>query len=204
MTRGVIQRELNKLNIAHELMANRYLLSVLVTQLSSIEDTLANLSANFSKKERKETKEQEKFSHTLSKEKEKKEKKERNTPKVEFTYFTLTGKQFESLTKSYGANVASDACVMMDYLIGTKHCTYKNTYRKVKEIAEQFKTRDNLYNRTHETARLIRSVDYHLIETKEEAMKYIYSTPSYYRNLDEGVKYLSEKFSIDVDLIRRS
>lgn len=204
MSRGVIQREVNRLNIAHELMANRYLLSVVVAQLANLEDSVALLSATFSKKERKETKEQEKFSHTLSKEKEKKEKKERNTTKVNFTYFSLTGKQFQSLVKGYGANVATDACVMMDYLIGTKHCTYKNTYRKVKELAEQFKTRDNLYNRTHEMARITRSVDYHLIETKEDAMKYIFSTPSYYRNIDEGVKYLVDKFSIDVDVIRRT
>lgn len=181
-------------------MANRYLLTVILNEVAKIADVIDSL--DLTKKERKAER-KEKFSHTLSKEK-KEEKKERKLDRIEFQFFTLKANQFKALTNEFGASVTSDACTMLDRMIGTLGYSTKQPARKLKQICEELKIRDSLYDKVATLASTVRKFDYHLLETKADAMKYIYSTPSYLRNVDEGVKYLSEKFSIDVESIRRT
>jgi len=201
-------RDITKLNMYHELLANRYLLSVVLTNLMSTNRMLETLlKSTICKKERKEEQKEKGF-HTFLKER-KEEKKERNNPtiefsdKIEFNSFTLSQTKFDQLLRTYDHDVVIDSCVILDKLIGVQGKAFKNIPRKLEELCKQLSLREKLVDTLAVTAKELRQIDYHQIEDVEMAKKFIFATPGYIRNVDEGCKYLSEKFNIDLERARK-
>lgn len=182
--------DVTKLNIAHELSANRYLLTVLLTEMATLTDTIGL----FLEKERKENR-KEKGSHTLLKEK-KKEKKERDTSSIEFEFFKVSSKSFNALVNQYGYDIVIDACSMLDKICGTSGKSWKRPAVKLREICESYKTREAISSKVNRLAKTIRKVDISTIETREDAIKYIFSTPAYIRNVDKNCVELAKRFNI--------
>ena len=188
----MLPREITKLNIAHELTANRYLLTVLLTEMATLSDTVGTLL----QKERKENR-KEKGSHTLLKEK-KKEKKERDSSSIEFEFFKVSCKSFNALVNQYGYDIVIDACSMLDKMCGTSGKSWKRPAVKLREICESYKTRETLSSKVNSLAKTIRKIDIKNIETKEDAFKYIFSVPSYLRNVDKNCIELAKRFEISI------
>lgn len=191
----------------HELLANRYLLSIVLTNLMATNQLLSSVVRSENKKERQKEK-KEKGSQTLLKER-KEKKKERNNPtlkefltEIEFNSFTLSRNKFDQLLREYDHDVVIDSCVILDKLIGVQGRTYKDIPRKLEELCKQLSLRERLIETLDASARELRKIDVKAIDDMVLAKKYIYSTPSYLRNVDKGCKYLSEKFGIPIEGIR--
>lgn len=201
----MMSRDITKLNMYHELLAVRYLLSVVLSNLMAQNSLLNSILRAENKKERKqETKE--KVSQTLLKERKEKKKERTSALKdfsssIEFTSFSLSRTKFDQLLKTYDHDVVMDACVIVDKLIGINGRVYKNIPRKVEELCKQLSLRERLIETLDASARELRKVPVEQIEDEVLAKKYIFATPSYLRNLDKGCKYLAEKFKIDVERI---
>lgn len=198
-----MNRDITKLNLYHELLANRYLLSVVLTNIMTTNRYVETLIRQISKKER--TKEQkEKGSQTLLKER-KEKKKERNNPTLEnkevleFNSFTLSPNKFEQLLRTYDHDVVTDACVVMDKLIGIQGRSYKDIPRKLESLCKQFSLRGKLVEKISNSTLSLRSVDYEKIDNEGDAKKYIFTVPKYLRNVDKGCQYLIKKFSIEIE-----
>lgn len=202
----MMNRDITKLNLYHELLANRYLLSVVLTNLLTTNRMLDTFVDQVFKKERQKEK-KEKGSQTLLKER-KEKKKERNNPQIdfstsiEFNSFTLSQTKFDQLLREYDHDVVTDACVVLDKLIGINGKTYKDIPRKLEELCKQFSLREKLVETLSASALTLRQVPVEQIEDEATAKKYIFATPSYLRNVDKGCKYLSEKFGISLEGIR--
>lgn len=199
-------REVTKLNMYHELLANRYLLSVVLTNLMAQNSMLNSILSEVFKKERKEET-KEKGSQTLLKER-KEKKKERTSAlsdfsdKLEFTSFSLSRSKFDQLLRTYDHDVVMDAIVIVDKLIGVQGRTYKDIPKKVEALCKQLSLREKLIETLDASAREIRKVPVEQIEDETMAKKYIFATPGYLRNVDKGCKFLSEKFNINLDEVR--
>ena len=199
-------REVTKLNMYHELLANRYLLSVVLTNLMAQNSMLNSILSEVFKKERKEET-KEKGSQTLLKER-KEKKKERNnrtielSDRVEFTSFSLSRTKFDQLMKNYDHDVVLDACVITDKLIAINGRSYKDIPKKVEALCKQLSLRERLIETLDASAREVRKVPVEQIEDEAMAKKYIFATPCYLRNVDKGCKFLSEKFGINLDEAR--
>lgn len=203
----MMNRDITKLNMYHELLANRYLLSIVLTNLMATNQMLDAVLRSENKKERQKEK-KEKGSQTLLKER-KEKKKERNNPtlrdclsEIEFNSFTLSRIKFDQLLREYDHDVVIDSCVILDKLIGINGKTYKDIPRKLEELCKQLSLREKIIETLDASARELRKIDVRSIDDETLAKKYIYSTPSYLRNIDKGCKYLAEKFNIDIERIR--
>ena len=202
-------RDITKLNLYHELLANRYLLSVLLTNVLATQTMMAEIISEFKKEERKkETKE--KVSHTLLKERKEKKKEERTSAvrvkrqtvgEIEFNSFTLSSNKFEALLREYDHDVVTDACVVLDKLIAINGKSYKDIPRKLEELCKQLSKRERLIETLDATARGLREVDVELIDNEVDAKKYIFATPKYLRNVDKGCQYLVAKFNLDIEKV---
>ena len=170
----------NKFNIVHELLVNRYMLTVLLTNVFNLIDLL-------------ETKERT-LRKLLPKEEQNSIKPIEDT--IEFNNFTLSNKQYQALLNEYGAEVVTNACVILDKYIQTSGKNIKQPYKKLKEWAINLAMRDKLSDYNSTICQAITNIDYHDIDTIENARKYIQGTPVYLRNIDEGCKYLKEKFNL--------
>ena len=141
--RPMTNRDITRLNLYHELLANRYLLSIVLTNLMNTNKYLEVLSDVVFKKERKKE-QKEKGSHTLLKERKEKKKErtiaqsEKSLRNIEFNSFTLSPNKFDALLREYDHDVVTDACVVLDKLIGIQGKTYKDIPRKLEELCKQF------------------------------------------------------------------
>lgn len=170
----------NKFNITHELLVNRYMLSVLLTNIFNLIELL-------------ETKERT-LKKLLPKEEQRLIKPIKDT--IEFNNFTLSNKQYQALLNEYGAEVVSNACVILDKYIQSSGKNIKQPYKKLKEWAINLAMREKLSDYNSTICQAITAIDYQDIDTIENARKYIQGTPVYMRNIDEGCKYLKGKFNL--------
>lgn len=170
----------NKFSITHELLVNRYMLSVLLTNVFNLIELL-------------ETKERT-LKKLLPKEEQKLIKPIKDT--IEFNNFTLSNKQYQALLNEYGAEVVSNACVILDKYIQSSGKNIKQPYKKLKEWAINLAMREKLSDYNSIICQAITAIDYHDIDTIDNARKYIQGTPVYMRNIDEGCKYLKERFNL--------
>lgn len=170
----------NKFNIANELLVNRYMLSVLLTNVFNLIDLL-------------ETKEKT-LKRLLPKEEQKNIKPIKDT--IDFNNFSLSNKQYQALLNNYSAEVVSNACVILDKYIQTSGKNFKHPYKKLKEWAINLAMKEKLSDYNSTICQAVTAIDYHDIDTKENARRYIQGTPFYLRNIDEGCKYLKEKFDL--------
>ena len=94
----------NKMNITHELLVNRYMLSVLLTNVFNL---IEILQAN-----NKTTK-----SLLDIDTKKKLDKDIKLINKIDFNNFSITNKQYQALLNIYDAEIVTNACVILDWII---------------------------------------------------------------------------------------
>lgn len=173
----------NKFKITHELLVNRYMLSVILSNQYNLIEALQARERAYNK--------------LLDKTTVSKLKKEKHiVDTIEFNNFVLPSKQYQALLNEYGAEVVTNACVILDKYIQTSGVVLKQPYKKLKEWAINLAMREKLSDYTSTITQAITSMDYRVIEDKDMAIKYIAGTPIHMRNIDEGCKYLKEKFNL--------
>lgn len=193
--------QLERMDIARELLANRYLLNALLSSLYRVQ---LQFDHNFSiiynsLKEKGLIREEEKkkvIQKRTRKREITKEKIELTEGTIEFEKFSLTGRQYNALVKEYGSDVVNEACILLDGYLKQRLKKPKDCYKKLKDWAIHLVLKDRLVNVRKDLSVINREVDYKTIEDKPTALKYIASVPSHIRNIDPGVKYLVEKFEI--------
>lgn len=173
----------NKFNITQELLVNRYMLSVLLINTFNLIELL-------------QAKERSTLALLDSKTKSKLKKQVEIKPEIEFNNFKVTVQQYEALVREYGAEVVSNACVILDKYIQTSGKQVLKPYQKLKDWAINLAMKEKLSDYTSTITQAVKNVDYKLIEDKATAIQYIKGIPIYLRNIDEGCNYLKEKFKL--------
>lgn len=170
----------NKFSITHELLVNRYMLTVLLTNIFNLIDLL-------------ETKERT-LKKLLPKEEQKLIKPIEDT--IEFNNFSISNKLYQSLLNEYGAEVVTNACVILDKYIETSGKPLQRPDKKLKEWAINLAMKEKLSDHLADMTKVITNIDYRDIDTIELARSYIKGIPIYLRTVDEGCIYLKEKFNL--------
>lgn len=174
---------ITRLDIAKELLANRYLLSTVLVNLSNLIDLI---------NERDKI-----LSNVIPKDKQKELKRIKDKSKlIEFEHFAITTSQYRALLNQFEPEIINDACIILDNHIATTGHYYKNPYTKLKQWAISIALKDRLSNHSANILQATRKIDYHIIDEKELAYKYYYATPEWRRSIDEGCIYLKDKFNI--------
>lgn len=199
--RGYIKEQLEQMNIARELLINRYMLSVILSNLFAMDKKIAYFLDQDIKQRRQEIKQEKKEEKESNKVKEKrkeinKEKKKAFTETIQFERFSITSEQYQALVNEYGVEVTTDACVFLDGYLKETGLQVKDYYRKLKQWAIHLVMRDRLSSIRRDIQKITQDIDYKTIEDKDTARKYIISVPDHMRNIDPAVKYLVEKFDI--------
>lgn len=172
-----------KLDIARELLANRYLLSTVLVNLSNLIDLI---------NERDKV-----ISSSLSKDKQKELRQIKKKSKlIEFEHFAITTSQYNALIKQFPPEVINDACIILDKHIAETGHYYSNPYMKLKQWAISLALKERLSDYASSIVLSTREIDYRIIDNKELAMKYYYATPEWKREIDEACIYLNNKFNI--------
>lgn len=177
------KQSLNKLNIYHELLANRYLLTTLLTNVYTLIDLIYQKDMMI----RRLMTPEERAKHCEIK---------HQLDELKFEYFTISNKEFSSLVNKYGDGVTTDAAVLLDQHIKSTGKVYKKPYRVLKVFCERLAKRQSVQEELTEVINTLRNMDYTLIDNKELAERYIKAQPSHLRNIDKGCIYLKEKFNI--------
>jgi len=178
----------NKFDIVREILANRYMLTSLLVNINNLCYFL----------EGKEKAIQALLSEE-SKQKIKKTIKYKN--EIEFDMFKISGQYYNALVKRYGAEAVTNACIMLDSyikdnIINKKQPSQFTINRLLKEYTQRCKTISDTKDYLAEATRKANQVDYKLIDDETLARQYIASIPFYMRAVNEGCKYLYEKFNI--------
>lgn len=195
--RLLLRDSIRDMDIAKELVANRYLLNVILTNLFRIQHTM-NTNIDILKREKKKES-KEKVTQKEKKDKRKEKKELRSLSLINFEKFSITSEQHEALTREYGIDVVNEACMLLDGWLKAKNRNVKDSYRKLKSWAIHQVMKKRLNDLTSDIIKASSEVDYTLIEDEVRAKKYIASVPSHLRNVDSGVKYLVDKFNLAKD-----
>lgn len=194
--------QLERMDIARELLANRYMLNALLSSLYRIQ---LQFDHNFSiiynaMKEKgliREEEKKERSKERIIRRELTKEKVMLTEGLVEFEKFSLTGRQYQALIREYGADVVNDACILLDGYLRERLTKPKDCYRKLKDWAIHLVMKERLRDIRRDITVIKNEIDYKTIEDKATAIKYIASVPSHIRNIDPATKYLVEKFNIE-------
>ena len=118
---------------------------------------------------------------------------------IEFNMFSVSGRYYNALVKKFGADVATNATILLDEYLKdnlTKQLSQHQINKKLKEYATQLSSKEKLQTYLDKAIKISTSIDYKLIDDVTIARQYIAGVPYYLRTLDEGVNYLKEKFNI--------
>lgn len=188
------------MDIARELLANRYMLNALLSSLYRIQLQLDNNFRILAKEKGlmgKRTKKEERTKEENKKEKGLTKKKMLlSGGTIEFERFSLTARQHQALVKEYGADIVTEACILLDGYLRGRVKRPKDCYKKLKEWAIHLVMKDRLSDVRKDLSVIKTEVDYKAIEDKQTALRYIATVPSHIRNIEPGVKYLTEKFKL--------
>ena len=191
--RLLLRDSIRDMDVAKELIANRYLLNVILTNLFRIQNTM-NTNIDILKREKK-NESKEKVTQKEKKDKRKEKKGLRSLSNINFEKFSITSDQHEALTREYGIDVVNEACILLDGWLKAKNKDVKDSYHKLKSWAIHQVMKKRLSDLASDIVIASTEVDYTLIEDELRAKKYINSVPSHIRNVDLGVKYLVAKFN---------
>lgn len=199
------KRQLERMDIARELLANRYMLNVILSTLYKLAISIDDFLEVAKQKEKgligKRTKKEERTKEEIKKEKGLTKKKSvLNKTRIEFEKFSLTARQHQALVREYGADVVSEACIMLDGYLRNRLTRPKDCYKKLKDWAIHLVMKERLRDIRRDINNINREIDYKAIEDKTTALRYIASVPSHVRNINPAVKYLVEKFNIDMEV----
>lgn len=193
--------QLERMDIARELMANRYLLNAIIASLYRIQlqfDHNFTLLYEGMKKKgwiRKEEK-KERSKERIKRKELPKEKVLTTEGRIEFEKFSLTGSQYQALITEYGVDIVTEACILMDGYLRNTLKRPKDTYKKLKSWAIHLAMKNRLNDIRRDIEVISTEIDPNTIEDRDTAMKYIANVPSHIRNIDPGVRALTEKFNL--------
>jgi hypothetical protein len=199
-----IREELERMDVAKELLTIRYLLSVILSNLyrmnscsiDNFENLFDLLQPRVEKTTEKKTEKKVPLASPQRKEIRKEKKRVKVVEQIQFEKFSIKATQYEALVKEYGVDIVTEACVLLDgYLIQTNR-DIKDSYKKLKEWAIHQVTKKRLNDIRRDINIITTEVDYESIEDDITARKYIASVPNHRRNIDPAVKYLVNKFNI--------
>ena len=118
---------------------------------------------------------------------------------VKFELFTLTEIQYNRLVKEFGNDIVIRSCVMLDDFIKDKgYIPHRTPFQALKKVIIIQALKERVEDTKVEIVDSL-SIDYTQIETVKDAYTYIRNVPSYMRNVEEGCRYLVDKFKIDVE-----
>ena len=170
-----------------EIKTNRYLINNLVLSHYKLSKELNNFKKLLKDKKIIKNEEEDYIKATV---------KEPKADDVKFEFFSITQTQYNKLVKDYGLDITQRAMVLLDdFIRDNNYIPHRNAYRALKRIMIIQSVKEKIKSFSTEALN-IKDIDYKQIETKEEAEKYILSTPSHLRNVSNGVIYLKEKFGI--------
>lgn len=179
------KEQLAQMDVAKELLINRYLLNTVISNLYRINRCMV-----------------ENFEYLLKhidcpkKGKPIKKKEIARSERVQFEKFSITNEQYNALVNEYGVEVVTEACVILDGYLKTKSRDLKDNYKKLKQWAIHIAMKNRLSDVRQDIEQITSSIDVRDIGDVVTARKYINSVPSHIRNVDNDVKYLIDKFNI--------
>ena len=196
-----IKEELERMDVAKELLNIRYLLGVILSNLYRMNScSIGNFENLFEllQGERTETKQEKKEKLTAKERKEirKEKKKVKLVEQINFEKFTITATQYNALVKEYGIDVVVEACVLLDGYLKESNRDIKDSYTKLKQWAIHQVTKRRLNDIRRDINIITSEMDYESIEDEVTARKYIASVPSHRRNVEPSVRYLVDKFNL--------
>lgn len=173
----------NNSELLKEILVNRYLLVRMLNKIDSIVDTI---------------RERDELLNKIIPEVDKKrlENIRKQDEKMEFECFTISTKQYEALINFFGVEVVTDATVILDKYIRRTGKKYKSYYQRLKELCTRLSKQEKIKEELDDLIRQARQIHFSMIEDKQLAVAYIKSVPEYLQNIDEGCKYLKEKFEL--------
>lgn len=176
----------NKFDIVRELLAQRYMITTLMVNINNLcyylegrEKTLREL---------------------LPEDKRKKiQKSIRYLNEIEFDKFKLSAQYFNAMVSKYGSEAVGNACIIVDNYIKDnpdKQLSQSQINKRIKEYTIRcygvMETKDYLA----EAIKKSNQLDYKMIDNEAVARQYIASIPYYMRSINEGCKYLRERFNL--------
>lgn len=177
------KNNLNKLNIYHELLVNRYLTTTLLTNVYTMLDLLRQKDTTIrrllTKQERDNLEEINSQLDTLK-----------------FEFFAVSNKEYTSLVEKYNDAIVSEAAVLLDQYLKKTGKVIRKPYRTLKTFCERLSKKEAIQTELSTIINTLRNMDYELIDNKELAERYIKAQPAHIRNIDKGCLYLKEKFNI--------
>lgn len=118
---------------------------------------------------------------------------------VEFDEFKISGRYFNALSKEFGYDVVSEACVLMTTHIRRnldKQFSQAQINKKLKEYCIKVHSMNEVSDDLSKAILATKNIDYKLIDNETTARQYIKGVPSYMQSLDEGCLYLKERFNL--------
>lgn len=175
-----------RFNIAQGILTNRYMLTALLVNVNNLcyylearEKTLREL---LPKETRKTIHQDIQYQDT-----------------VEFDEFKISGRYFNALSKQFGYDAVSEACVLMTTHIRRnldKKFSQPQINKKLKEYCIKVSSLNEVNEDLGKAILATKSIDYRLINDEATARQYIKGVPIYMQSLDEGCQYLKERFNL--------
>ena len=179
-------QKFNKFDLAREVLANRYMLTTLLVNINNLvyflEGKEKALRELLPEDKRQALHKVIKFRDT-----------------IEFDMFELSNRYFNALSNKFKPDVVSSACVLLDDYIKEhpqKKLSQQQINKKIREYCERYNAVDMTKEYLTEAIKNATKIDYKLIDNPTIARQYIMGVPFYMRSLDEGCKYLKEKFDL--------
>ena len=186
--------EAYSLDVARELVINRYLLNTILTNLFLINE---QMNINFSIIGGKKRKENQKKESSKERNNKRKEKKVRPYEEVRFEFFAISQAQYKALIDEYGIDIINEAVILVDSYIKRTKRNIKAPYYKLKSWAIHLVMKKRLTDLTDDVTRVTADkVNVDKIDSMAEAIRYIRRVPTHLRNVDTTCKALVEKFNI--------
>lgn len=172
-----------RLDIQRELLANRYLLNAILTNIFAIEDRLRDKEKIFSRA-------------LTSKDKKALTKLNKESEVIQFENFSIPMSQYKALVNRFNPEVVTDAAMVLESYIKTNTKPLKSYYNKLKTLCETLDKKKQITSHFNSIIDQINNLNYDELETKEQAQAYIANLPPHLRNLDKGTQYLKDKFNL--------
>lgn len=183
------QNKFNKFDFARELLSLKYMMTTLLVNQNNIlyylegkEKAMYQIVSDESKKKIKRTI---KF-----------------RDEIEFNMFKVSGRYYNALVNKFGVENVTNATILLDdYLkeniTKNKQLSQPQINKRLRQYVEQLSDKEKINNYLAKAIKITTQIDYKLIDNEAIARQYIAGIPFYMRSLDEGVKYLKDRFNIN-------
>lgn len=182
------QNKFNKFDFARELLSLRYMMTALLVNQNNILYYL-------------EGKEKAMYQLVSEESKNKIKRTIKFKDEIEFEMFKISGRYYNALVNKFGVENVTNATILLDNYLKenitkNKQLSQPQINKRLRQYIEQLSDKEKVNNYLAKAIKISTQVDYKLIDNETIARQYIAGVPYYMRSLDEGVKYLKDKFNI--------